>query len=154
MLPLWLIQKHFVWLRIPVLLSLAACLSLCVCLLVRKATVSPKASGYFDRQMDSPWKTDFPFSQWENRTPAVGMVTVAMSDCIRTYSWWFGGSTCVCLEVKGGEGSTGFDPLCVSIRPRLPLCSRVHMAQRCPSGPWQPHAEGLQEFNPKLWVYI
>lgn len=135
-------------------LSLAACFSLCVCLKVRKATVSSSALGYFDRQMDSLWETDFPFSQWENRTPAVGMVTVAMSDCIRTYSWWFGGSTHVSLEVKGGEGSAGIDPLNVSIRLRLPLCFRVHMAQRCPSDPWQPHAEGLQEFIPKLLVYI
>ncbi len=119
-------------------LSHTVCLSLCVCLQVRKATVSPSASGYFDGQMDSPWETDFPFSQWENRTPAVGMVTVAMSDCIRTFSWWFEGSTCVSWRWRVERAALASIPFTFPSGRGLPLCSWLHMAQRCPSGPWQP----------------
>ncbi len=155
MLPLWLIQKHFVWLRIPVFLSLtlSVFLSVCVCKWERPQCLP--ALGLL-------WWTDgqsvrdrLPFQPMRKQDP-----------CCRH------GDSChewlhpdLQLMIRGFDlclfGGEGLERAALASIPftfpsgrGLPLCSWLHMAQRCPSGPWQPHAEGLQEFNLKLWVYI
>lgn len=154
MLPLCLIQKHFVWLRIPVFsfcLSLSVFLSVCVCKWKRPQCLPAPQTTLMDRwtvserqtSLSANEKTGPLLSAWWQLPWVIASGPSADGSRVRPVSLWRwrverAALTSIPFTFPSGHG----------------LCSWLHMAQRCPSGPWQPHAEGLQEFNPKLWVYI
>lgn len=155
MLPLWHIQKHFVWLRIPVFLSLSLSvfLSVCVCKWERPQCLPAPRATLMDRwtvherqtSLLANGKTGPLLSAWWQLPWVIASGPSADGSRVRPVSIW---------RWRVERAALASIPFTFPSGCGLPLCSWLHMAQRCPSGPWQPHAEGLQEFNPKHGLYL